>query len=241
MMKKIKIILFVIFVSVVLSGCSKGESNDKLTKEEVLEKSRINFENLESLEQKSKILLVFDLKDDKTEQTINMDVTMKYDKDKNIDNIYTRNETKQDGNSRILGFYKGSDGTFINDGTGWTEYNSPEDYSTTYKPTLDSFLNTANSMNMTETESTYEFKYTGKDGNVFRTAAKPYNINYRGIGDDNIQIDLKYIVNKKNMFLLEADVKTKAVSDPENKISINGRSVFSDFNSIKEIDKPDKL
>lgn len=240
-MKKIKIILFVIFISLLLSGCDTGESNDKLTKEEVLEKSRINFENLESLEQKSEIFLDFDLKDNKSTQTIDMNVTMKYDENKNIDNIYTRNQTIQDGNSRVFGFYKSSDGAFINDGTGWTEYNSPEDYSTTYKPTLDSFLDTANSMNMTETESTYEFKYTGKDGNIFRTAAKPYNINYRGIGDDNIQIDLKYVVNKENMFLLEADVKTKAVANPENKISINGRSIFSDFNSIKEINRPDKL
>lgn len=240
-MKKLKVILFVIFASLILSACSKGESNDKLTKEEVLEKSRISFDNLESLEQKSTIVLEFDLKDNKNKQIIDMEVTMKYDENKAIDTIYTRNETIQDGNSRILGFYKSSNGIFTNDGTGWLKYNSSEDYSTTYKPTLDSFLNTAKSMNMTETDSTYEFDYTGKDGNVFRTAAKPYNINYRGISDDNIQIDLKYVIEKKNMFLLEADIKTKAATDPENKISIDGLTTFTNFNSIKEIDRPDKL
>lgn len=240
-MKKLKIILFVIFVSLFLSGCKNGESNDKLNKEEVLEKARTSFENLESLNQKSSILLDFDLKDNKSKQNINMNVTMKYDKNKVIETIYTRNETSQDGNSRLLGFYKDSNKAYLNEGTGWTEYKATEDYSTTYKPTLDSFLNTASSMNMTETDSTYEFKFTGKDGNAFRTAGKPYNINYKGIGDDDIQLDLKYVIEKKNMFLQEAYVKTKAVADPENKISIDGRSVFSDFNTIKEVERPEKL
>ena len=240
-MKSLKVILFVIFTSLILTGCSKGASNDKLTKEEVLEKSRISFDDLESLEQKSTIMLEFDLKDNKSKQIVDMEVTMKYDESKAIDTIYTRNETIQDENSRILGFYKSPDGTFTNDGTGWMKYDSSEDYSTTYKPTLDSFLNTAKSMNMAETDSTYEFDYTGKDGNVFRSAAKPYNINYKGISDDNIQIELKYVIEKKNMFLLESDIKTQAVANPENKISINGLTKFTNFNSIKEIDRPDKL
>ncbi len=241
-MKKLKIVLSVIFVSLVLSACTKSEANDKLSKEQVLEKARTSFETLNSLKQKTKLLLDIDLKDNKNKQDIDMDATMIYDKNKKVDSIYTKTQTKQDEDSQTLGFYKASNKKYIDEGMGWTEYKEEENYSSTYKPTLDSFLISAKSMDMTETDTTYEFKYKGKDVNLLKSSGKPYNIDYDDLSDaKNVQLELKYVIDKSNMFLKEVDIKTKSVIDPENKISINGSSVFTDFNTITEVKRPEKL
>lgn len=237
-MKRLKIILFIIMISVFLAGCSGGNSNDKLSKEDVIEKAKTSFDSLKSISQESKIGLVFDMVNNKDTQEIELDAKVIYDNNHNPETVLTKTTSIYGDEKSSFDFYKDPDNMYINEGNGWVDYNSSENYGTTYKPILDTFLQVAKDFEMEERDNSYKFTFKGKDGNIYRTVGNPYNFTYTGIPDNDIELDIVYIIEKENMFLKEMEIKTRGVVDAENNISISAVTEFDDFNEVKEIEKP---
>lgn len=238
-MKRLKIILFIIMISVFVAGCSGvGPSqNDKLSKEDVIEKAADSFNNLKSLSQESEINLIFDMVDNQDTQEIELDAQVIYDSNHNPETVLTMTKSTYGDEIISFDFYKDPDSMLINEGQGWVEYSSSENYGTTYKPILDTFLNVAKDFVMEETDNNYKFTFTGKDGNIYRTVGNPYNFQYTGIADDDIELDIIFIIEKRDMFLKEMAINTRGVVDADNNISINAATEFDDFNKVK-IEKP---
>lgn len=241
-MKRLKIVLFIIMISVFVAGCSggTGNSNDNLSQDNVIEKAEISFDKLKSTSQESRINLIFDMEDNQDTQEIELDAQVIYDSKHNPETVLTKTKSVFGDEVTSFDFYKDSGSMLINDGQGWVEYNSSENYGTTYKPILDTFLNVAKDFVMEETDTSYKFTFTGKDGNIYRTVGTPYNFQYTGIADDDIELDIIYVIEKENMFLDEMAIKTRGVIDDKNNISINASTDFDDFNEVK-IEKPDLM
>ncbi len=239
-MKKIKLFVLFSFVAVVLIGCEMGDSktNQTLSKEEVIEKARESINGLDSLNQETNINLVTKLDDLEETQNIELESKMIFDDQKNIDSIYTSNVTTKNDLVQTFDFYKGPDGIFADQGNGWEKYSGGENYATTYKPILDTFLDVVDDLEMTELDSDYEFKFTGRDGNIFRAVGKPYSINYNGITDDEIDLDIVYIIEKKTLLLRQSKIGTKGSLAENNTATINAETTFKDFNTFETIENP---
>ncbi|NLB21973.1 MAG: hypothetical protein GX833_01735 [Clostridium sp.] len=239
-MKKIKLFILFSFLAVVLIGCEmgSGKTNQNLSKKEVIEKARDSIKGLNSLNQVTNINLVTTLDDREENQNIELESKMIFDDQQNIESIYTSNVTTKNNLVQTFDFYKGSDGIFANQGTGWETYNGGENYATTYKPILDTFLDVVDDLEMTELDSDYEFKFTGKNGNIFRAVGKPYSINYNGITDDDIDLDIVYIIEKETMLLRQSKVGTKGSLSESNTATINAETTFKDFNTFETIENP---
>lgn len=215
-----------------------GKTNQNLSKKEVIEKARDSIKGLNSLNQVTNINLVTTLDDREENQNIELESKMIFDDQQNIESIYTSNVTTKNNLVQTFDFYKGSDGIFANQGTGWETYNGGENYATTYKPILDTFLDVVDDLEMTELDSDYEFKFTGKNGNIFRAVGKPYSINYNGITDDDIDLDIVYIIEKETMLLRQSKVGTKGSLSESNTATINAETTFKDFNTFETIENP---
>lgn len=241
-MKRLKIVLFVIMISLFVAGCSGvgATANDKLSKEDVIKKAADSFNNLKSLSQETDINLIFDMIDNQGTQKIELDSEVIYDKKHNPETVLTKTTSVYGDEKTSFDFYKDLESMYINEGDGWVDYNSSENYGTTYKPILDTFLNVANDFEMEETDSSYKFTLTGKNGNIYRTVGTPYNFKYTGIADDDIELDIIYIIEKEDMVLKEMEIKTRGVIDDKNNVSINASTEFDDFNDVK-IEKPDLM
>ncbi len=237
-MRRIKLILFVIMISVFIAGCSGGSSNDNLSKEDVIEKASNSYKNIKSISQETEIVLQFDMVDNKDKQRITLDSEVIYDSKHNPETVWTKSKSVFGEEEVSFDFYKDPSNMYINEGDGWIEYNSNEDYGTTYKPILNTFLESANEFEMEEKDSSYKFTFKGKDGNIYRSVGTPYNLNYSGIPDDEIELDIYFIIEKKDMFLKDMEIQTRGFIDADNSVSINGSTEFDNFNELKEIEKP---
>lgn len=242
-MKKTKIFLVLSFVALFLIGCEAGggKANQNLNKEEVMEKARKSFTELKSLHQVTNINLITKLDETEEEQNIELESKMIFDNKQNIESIHTKNITTKNELVQTFDFYKGSEGIFANQGSGWEKYTGGENYATTYKPILDTFLEVVDDLEMTELDSDYEFKFTGKNGNIFRAVGKPYSINYNGITDDEIELDIVYLIEKETMLLRESKIGTKGILTENNSAMINADTKFTDFNTLKTIENPTNL
>ena len=237
-MKRLKVLLVVLIISVFLVGCSGSNSNDKLSKEDVIKKTTASFDNLKSISQETNINLVFDLVDNKDEQNIELDAQVIYDSKHNVETVLTKTTSIYGEEKSSFDFYKDPDSMYIDEGDGWVKYRSSENYGTTYKPILDSFIEVGKDFDMVEDDNSYKFTFKGKDGNIYRAVGTPYNFQYGGIPDNDIELDIFFIIEKKDMFLKEMEIKTRGVVDADNSISIGASTEFDDFNEIKEIEKP---
>ena len=182
--------------------------------------------------------MVTKLADLEETQNIDLESKMIFDDQKNIDSIHTSNVTTKNDLEQTFDFYKGPDGIFANQGSGWEKYSGGENYATTYKPILDTFLDVVDDLEMKELDSDYEFKFTGRDGNIFRAVRKPYSINYNGITDDEIDLDIVYIIEKETMLLRQSKIGTKGSLAENNTATINAETIFKDFNTIETIENP---
>lgn len=240
-MKKTNLITFLALLTLFLVGCGNDNKNDNLNKEEVITMAQERFEDLNSVRQSTKIDLVTDMEMEQNTQTIDLEAEMIYDDDKNIEKIYTQNKTTNNDHVQTLDFYKDPAGTYSDQGGGWAEHTSGESYSSTYEPVLSSFLEIVDKMEMAEDETQYTFTYSGKDGNVFRKAGGPYSMSYQGVTEDEIELDITYWINKENMFIHQTEVQTSAQMDADNKITINAKTIFSDFNAVSDVEKPTEI
>lgn len=240
-MKKKKIMMVITFMTLFLVGCGNGNKNDNLNKKEVITRSQEQFNDLTAIRQNTDINIMIDTEANQDHQIIELESEMIYDEDKNIEQIYTVNKSTTNDQVQTLDFYKGPKGTYSNQGNGWMEHVSGESYSSTYEPILTSFLAIADKMEMTENENQYEFKYTGKDGNVFRKAGEPYSMSYQGVSEDEIELDITYQIDKESMYIYQSEVRTSAKMDENNELTINAKTNFMDFNDVTDIEQPNGI
>lgn len=241
-MKKIKLILFILFISITLVACNLNkDANSNLDKEQVIEKTEESFKELKSLNEEVDMVLSGLVEGQQQKQSIEMEVEMIYDDNKDIESIHTKTEVTSNNQTQTMDFYKNPENMYINQGNGWIKFNGQEDYSTTYEPILDSFLTVVEDLDMEEKEEKYIFKYKGKDAKIYRLMGVPYNIEYNGIDNKDIELDLEYSISKENMLLNEIKIKTFGEIDEQNNIEINVDVDFDDFNEIDEIEIPEEV
>lgn len=226
------------FLVLFLAGC--GGENENLDKEEVIQKTEDSFAELDSLKQATEIDISMEEADRSSKTDLDFDVEMIYDEEKNIESIRTKTERVQNDVTDTLDFYKGEEGTYANQGMGWQEHNAGESYASTYEPNMDAFLDVADKMEMTESETHYEMHYTGQDGNIFRSVGKPYDIKYTGIQDDDVEVDVTYMIDKETMFIEELTIGTKGEAQG-TKIAIDAHTKFKDMNNVETVEAPEGL
>lgn len=240
-MKKLKGMTIISFMALFLIACDTGESNDNLEKEEVIKKTEESFTELNSIQQLTKLELVYDLENKQDTEKTYIEAEMIYDDQKNIDSIHTKNEITKGNLVQTFEFYKGLDGMYADQGNGWQEFSGGENYSSTYQPVFNSFLAVVNELEMTESDTAYEFNFTGQNGNMYRDVGDPYNISYQGLTDDDINLDIHFLIEKESMLLQHTVIETEGVLDENNTLMIYAETEFSNFNSIDHIENPTNL
>lgn len=158
-------------------------------------------------------------------------ITMVYNND-SISHIYSITESIQNNIKSKMEFYKVPEATYINQNEIWQEYSGPEKYTSTYKPILDTFLSIFSKFEMIENSNNYTFKFEGKDGDIYRTIAEPFNITFGQLSDNNIELDIEFIIEKENFFIKNFNINAFADYDNNKEAKVKTRVSFEDFNEI---------
>lgn len=241
-MKNLKMISIILFIAITIVGCN-ASSDSNLSKEEVIDKVSGSFEQIDSLSQEVVLELTNDFNNiiDTTRQ--NLSSILIYGDNGNITHIHSVNELIAQNRRETVEFYKTPENMLINSGLGWQEYLGPEDYRTTYENILNSFISASSEFDMTENTDNYQFTFIGQNGNIFRTIGEPYNLIFNNFPDDDIELDIEFLMNKEDFYISSITIQALGDYGEGNEATILTTVDFYDFNEYKEgnFPEPDEI
>lgn len=238
MNKKTKTLL-ILFASFTLAGCGKAASNDKLSKEEVVQKVQEQAKELTSVSQKLALTLDNNLPEVKQFVEQDFNTVYLYGAEGTITHIHTKQTNKADGQEQTLEFYKTPDEAYIFDGNNWDKYSGSENYSSTYKPALDAFVVAADDLDMTESDTHYSFDFKGNDQTVFQKVQPVFNITFNEADLSNLETTISFKVSKENMNIDDSLIEVENDKGNNAYSKVTGKMSFYDFDKTKEIIIPD--
>lgn len=239
-MRKFKILPLLLLVAIIAMACSPGNPNDDLSKDEIVDKAVKDARNLESAAQDVELVIINDLEQGSEELVQNIEAEFMYGGEGTITHVHTLQENDIEGNEQIIEFYKVPEDAYIKTGGMWQKFTGSENYSTTYKPILETLKSSIDYLEVEEEDEHYLLSYKGKDAELFNIIKVPFSIEYPSFDPNNIELDVFFKVEKESMRLVESYFGTEAILDENNRSEVNGAMEFYDFNDIDEIIVPEE-
>ena len=229
-------------VSFILTGCGSMSANKNLSKGEVIKQTQKEAIDLTSVSEKLTLTIDNDIGNVQQKAEQQFDTVYLYNDGGNLSHIHTQQvNTSPDGNKQELGFYKTPEKAYIFDGNSWQKHNGEENYSSTYKPVLDSFIRATDELTMTEEETHYVFAFEGKNEALFDAVQPIFNIQFNGEFKDNLVSNVSFKLNKENMLLDDVLIEVENDMQDQGKSTVTGIISFYDFNETKDIKIPDDV
>ncbi|EHL14356.1 hypothetical protein HMPREF9629_02207 [Peptoanaerobacter stomatis] len=232
------------------------KENNKLTEQQVFDKLKKSLENLKSVTANYKVKVSqLDSAGKETGKGNNVDITSKIiysdkkDKDgfktvakmydeTNIDGVKTKayvdmikNKIYLDSDQKGLKEYTGQD----------MKPQTESSYIGMVKAfSLSTNLSQDKRFKMTETDTTYDFTYKGKNGDLFYMVDGLFGLGIELNKLDDVEVNLTYKISKKDFSIIEVTHEVKQTVDNINYKSIGQFKLLS-INDIKEIEEAKDL
>lgn len=240
-MNKKKIITLFFLSSFTLAACGNMASNDELTKEEVIEKVQEQAKELESVSQALTLTLENNLPQMKENMEQTFDTVYLYGAEGAITHIHTEQVNSANGQEQKSEFYKTPNEAYIFDGNNWEKYSGSENYSSTYKPTLDAFVEASSDLDMTESDTHYSFDFDGKNEELFHKVQPIFNITFNEEDLSNLETTVSFKISKESMNIDEGLIDVENNRSENEYSKVTGEMSFYEFDQTKDIEIPEEV
>ncbi|MGO1469393.1 MAG: hypothetical protein ACTHW2_05165 [Tissierella sp.] len=239
-MKKLKFISILLLLSVLIVACNGASSNEGLDMDEVLNNMEENSEDLKSVSENVEFKIENNINNELKKMEQEMESVFLYGEEGTITHIHTKQKSVANGQQQTMEFIKIPGEAHIYDGIKWQKYTGSENYSTTYKPVMDTLLTAKNGMEMKEEEDSYVFYFKGRDAAVYDSIRVPFNLSYQGVKPGDIDLDITFKINKENMNMENAYIGSSVSVNDDSSDAI-GEIEFFDFDETEDIELPDEV
>lgn len=234
----------------VLSACSNDEKEEKevveeettttAENEEVTEEVKINDETLQKVVDKSNEVdsyhtsLAVDAElDEEVEETMNLEVDYV---DGNPPEIALKS-------SNVLRTISKEGRTYYNNDEEWVEITDSIDegalFRVTYQKVVNTLMTVKDELEKEEVDGNYVYKIKGNNQNVYHAIEKLLHMNLGEVDVSNHDMELEFVVDED--YLIRSVVFNIAIEDNEGTVNLKGKSKFSQFNEVKEIELPKEI
>lgn len=227
------------------------KENKGLSEKQVFENIKKSLDNTKSVSAKYEVKVSEIDKENKEKTLTNIQINSKIiysdkkDKEglKEISKMYDSTNIDKEKHESYIDIDKNK--IYLNqDGKGLKEYKQQEmkiQTESSYMQMAKMFLLSANlkadkKMTMTETDKTYDFKFTGKNGDLFYLLDGLFNIGIDLNNLDKAEISITYKISKKDFSIIEVIHEAKQSYDNKNYLS-TGKFELVSLNDIKEIEE----
>lgn len=221
-----------------LAGCDSMSSNQKLDQKTVVERIQKEADELKSISEKLTLSIENQLPGLQNKMDQDFESVYVYGQEGTITHIHTKQKNKQNGQEQTIEFYKTPKEAYLFDGQAWQKHTGDENYNSTYKPVLDSLIEAADSMQMTEEEDRYVFDFAGKDAKVYEAVQPIFQINFNQADASDLDLLVSFDVLKESMTLGHVTIEATNEPSPNQFSKIQGKMDFADVDQTKTIEIP---
>ncbi|MCJ8008871.1 DUF6612 family protein [Lederbergia wuyishanensis] len=234
---------FALAAVLILSACG---GNKNLSKNEVMEKlvkEKKAIENYEIQPSLKVTVVVAGATQQEQELSGEAQYIEKDDPDMHA-KYFSKNKSPNTGEIEFE-FYKVGDQLVAKEnGADWRdakqELGSDKLLEATYHVLVDKIESIKDELEMKEETDHYTFTYKGESSEIFAAFETPLNIKFTGVDTSAIKSDLKFTVDKKSMRLTNLNYSA-AAENMNQKVVLNSKLIFANFNEIKDISIPKEI
>lgn len=240
-MKRLKLFSILLLLSIVIVGCTSGSNND-LNKEDVLVKVEEQSKDLQSVTAEVDFEIENTANNQSEKLLQNIEAVVLYGKGGTITHTHTKQgNISADNSQQNIEFYKTPEVAYLFDGMMWQKYSGSESYATTYKPLMDTLIDSSDELEMKEEDNHYIFSFKGKNPKLYNFVKIPFSISFEGLDENLLDLDVSFKVKKNTMHIEDVLIGASYTLDESNKSSIAGDVKFSKFNETKDIKIPEEV